>query len=627
MATLQQLEEGVRRAYESGNMEYARVLGAALVAARKDVVNQIPGIEVPGTQAQQPDPTIGQRIAGAGEAVLTGVTGATGGALGMMAGTARGLGEAIVNSEYGTAEGVQTVQRNAMGGAQALTYAPRTQTGQDYVETAGAVLQNVAPPVLPMLAAPGQITSAIRAGAPAAVATAQRAAAPAARAAQAAGERVSSINPLSGSAAGPASIGAAEVNAGLLRQQKANELPVPIQQTLGQRTRDFAQQQFERETAKNAELGAPIRERFSDQQKKMYQNLDAFVEATGAEAPDLRSTGLVVNDALRSMVAQAKAKERTLYKKAEKAGEMEAPVRTDALINFIQENDSFNTPELSGASLGLLGRELVRLGGATRGPDGQLIPGQLKLSDMELMRRQLNGAINSKMDNQTNMRTGVQAKEIIDSITDGVGGDAYKAARAARAERARNFENVTLISSILGTKRGSSDRAVALEDVLRKSVISQSTSLDQTKHLGKLLKSSGNGAQAWRELQGATVRHIRDEAYKGVTTDQNGNRIVSPATLNRVVTDLDKSGKLDYMLGKKGAEQMRTLNEVAQEMFTAPPGSVNTSNTSSALLNAIDTLATFGTTGLPIPAVSAIRGLQNNLKNRQIKKRVDEALQ
>jgi hypothetical protein len=326
------------------------------------------------------------------------------------------------------------------------------------------------------------------------------------------------------------------------------------------------------------------------------------------------------------MVAQAKAKERALYKKAEKAGELEAPVKTDALINFIQENDSFNAPELSGASLGLLSKELIRLGGATRGPDGQLIPGELKLSDMELIRRQLNGAINSKMDNRTNMRTGVQAKEIIDGMTEGAGGDAYKAARAARTQRARDFENVTLVSGILGTKRGTSDRTVALEDVLRKSVLSPSTSLDQTRHLGRLLKSSGNGAQAWRELQGATVRHIRDEAYKGITTDQNGNRVISPAALNKAITDLDKSGKLDYMFGKKGGEQLRTLNEVAQEVFTAPPGSVNSSNTSSALINALDTMTTFTVTGLPVPAASAIKSLRENLKNRAVKKRVEEAL-
>jgi len=42
MATLQQLEEGIKRAYYAGNMEYARTLGAVLVKARKDTTNQTP---------------------------------------------------------------------------------------------------------------------------------------------------------------------------------------------------------------------------------------------------------------------------------------------------------------------------------------------------------------------------------------------------------------------------------------------------------------------------------------------------------------------------------------------------------------------------------------------------------
>jgi hypothetical protein len=326
------------------------------------------------------------------------------------------------------------------------------------------------------------------------------------------------------------------------------------------------------------------------------------------------------------MVAQAKAKERVLYKAAEKSGEMEAPVSTAPLIQFLKENDSFNAPELSGATLGVLERELVRLGGASR-VNGQLVPGQIKLKDMELVRRGVNAAIKSKQDNNTNMMTGVKAKEVIDSLTDGVGGDLYKRARTARMQRAKDFENVTLVSNLLGTKRGSTDRAIALEDVVRKAIIEPSTSLDQVKHLGGvLLKKTPQGQQAWKELQGATLQYIRDEAYKGVTRDAAGNQVISPANLNRAITNLDKTGKLDYLYGKKGAEQLRTLNEVAQDVFTAPPWAVNSSNTASALLMSLDTLATFGTTGLPVPALKVLTEARKAMKNREVRIKVNEAL-
>jgi hypothetical protein len=226
------------------------------------------------------------------------------------------------------------------------------------------------------------------------------------------------------------------------------------------------------------------------------------------------------------------------------------------------------------------------------------------------------------------MMTGVKAKEVIDAMTDGAGGDLYKRARAARMQRAKDFENVALVSNLLGTKRGSSDRAIALEDVVRKAIIEPSTSLDQVKHLGGvLLKKTPQGQQAWKELQGATLQYIRDEAYRGVTRDAAGNQVISPANLNRVISNLDKTGKLDYLYGKKGAEQLRTLNEVAQDVFTAPPGSVNTSNTASALMMALDTLGTFTTTGLPVPALKVISEARKAMKSREIRKKVDEALQ
>lgn len=625
MATLQQLEQALIRADAAGDMDAARQLAAAIRAARADSANQIPGSQVPGTTGQEDEPGLMDKVVGAGETALAMGTGAVGGVVGLAAGAIRGAGEMIVNDQYGTREGAETLQRNAMGAAQALTYAPRTKTGQQYTQAVGKAVGEVLPPVLPMMAAPGMVTQGIKSAAPVAAVAARRAAAPVVSAAQKVGQQVQQAMPQR-SIMGPGSISAAQVAEGTLRQAKADELPVPLKLTQGQKTRDYAQQQFERETAKDVDLGAPIRERMQQQQQKMQQNLDAFIDMTGAESADLRSVGIKVNDALRMQVAAAKSKERVLYKAAEKAGEMEAPVSTAPLIQFLKENDSFNAPELSGATLGLIERELVRLGGAKRGPEG-LVPGQLALKDMELVRRGVNAAIKAKQDNNTNMMTGVKAKEVIDAMTDGVGGELYKKARAARAQRAQDFENVALVSNLLGTKRGSSDRAIALEDVVRKSIIEPATSLDQTRHLGGLLKKSGQGQQAWKELQGATLAYIRDEAYKGVTRDAAGNQVISPANLNRVITNLDKSGKLDYLYGKKGAEQLRTLNEVAQDVFTAPPGAVNTSNTASALMMSLDTLGTFATTGLPVPALKVLTEARKAMKSRAIRKKVDEALQ
>ena len=63
------------------------------------------------------------------------------------------------------------------------------------------------------------------------------------------------------------------------------------------------------------------------------------------------------------------------------------------------------------------------------------------------------------------------------------------------------------------------------------------------------------------------------------------------------------------------------------QLFTAPPGSVNTSNTASVLLQAIDTAASYGATGIPAPIVTVLKKSIEFLKERKIKQRVTEALE
>lgn len=88
------------------------------------------------------EPTIGEQIAGAGETALALGTGATGGFAGQIGGTLKGLAEQILSGEFGTQEAARAVERSAQEGAQALTYEPRTEVGQEYTQ---AVAETLAP--------------------------------------------------------------------------------------------------------------------------------------------------------------------------------------------------------------------------------------------------------------------------------------------------------------------------------------------------------------------------------------------------------------------------------------------------------------------------------------------------
>lgn len=646
--------ENVVRAYWLGGMdEQAKkeleedvaagrvsVPGGSLDAAREQLFAQI----IPGSQpidrVQQPEPTLGQQIVGAGETALALGTGATAGTLGMLGGTAAGLAQEILSGQFGTQEAVKRVEEAAVRGGEALTYAPRTQAGQSQLGAVGQVLQQ-AIPIAPLTGELAMLGRAAQQAAPAARAVTEQAVqrgvvqpaqaaggavAGAARGAVNAGREAIGLGvPETPTPGTMGSMGAAGVESATLRQARAAELPVPVKQTLGQRTRDFGELRFEREIAKDPEMGAPIRDRLAEQQRQVAQNFDSFIDATGAEIREsLGAVGETVTQAIRERAAKDKTKIRTLYKEAEKAGQMSDPVDLAPLTDYLNQNRAGRrqTPILS-----TVAEELKVLGVA----DGNLADGSLQVRPMTLKQAEdVRKAINkfySKTD-PNDARVAGELKQVIDTATENVGGDLYKKARAARVQYAQDYENIGLIKNLLNTKRGSADRIIALENVVEKSIYSPATSLQSVKELRRILETSGNaGKQAWNELKGATLEYIRDQAYKKVETDQAGNRIISPAALERTITALDKSGKLDFVFGKQTAEQLRILNDVAKDLFTVPAGSVNYSNTASVLTQALDTMVTYGATGIPVPAMQALKATIKTVKQKQVRKRVQKALE
>lgn len=116
----------------------------------------VPGVSAPPAPVQQPQQpeSIGDKLIGTAEAGLTALTGATGGQLGMIGGTLKGLAAQILSGQFGTPQAANLIEQQAMQGAQALTYAPRTQSGQVQAQALGETMQQVIPvaAVLPGMA-------------------------------------------------------------------------------------------------------------------------------------------------------------------------------------------------------------------------------------------------------------------------------------------------------------------------------------------------------------------------------------------------------------------------------------------------------------------------------------------
>jgi len=409
--------------------------------------------------------------------------------------------------------------------------------------------------------------------------------------------------------------GAMSTSEEAIRVQRAAELPVPIELARFQRTRDFVEQQRARELAKNNEVGGPIRDRMAQQQNELRQNFERFIEGTGSEVwNNPYEQGGVIADALGTLAKRERTRTNALYKRAEKAGEMREPVDYTELSDFIAQQTP-TTREKLAPVLKTVEEQLL-----ANDPNKT---GMISLNLMEDIRKLINKVASPGTPDAS---FGRDMRSIIDNATKDAGGDVYKQARASRAKYARDFEDIDLIQKVFDTKPGSTERYIGLEKITDK-IIGEGTQLDSVKHLLGLLDKAGpRGARAKRELQGSIIEKIRDQAYRGVTTDESGQTVIQPAALNKIITSMNKNGKLDLIFDKKTAELLNTINDVTKDIITSPPGSVNTSGTSSGIMNAIDTLGTYGMTGLPVPAAKILNDFRQAMANRGMRKEVKRLL-
>ena len=406
-------------------------------------------------------------------------------------------------------------------------------------------------------------------------------------------------------------VGAAEVPESRTRYETAQNLRVPVNLSKGMAERDLGTQQFEAETAKlyPETIGKPLITQKAQANDAILQNFDAYVDATGKETFGLRETGKVVDSALVQQAKDAKNLINEAYTKARASGEMQEPVSYANLEAYIAKQ----TPTVRAKLAPILDAVDEQL--KVNDPKGtKTIP----INSMEDIFQFINK--NYDPSDAVGMLHAGEMKKLINAATENKGGELYQNARKLRTQYARQFEDIGAIDKLLRTKKGTSDRAVAFEDVFKHSILDGSR--DDVAAIGLTLKKGGaEGQQAWKELQGQTIQHIKDKVTASIDVDSFGNPVVSPAKFKSVLNEIDQDGKLDYIFGKKGADEIRNLYQTTLNVNAPLKGAVNYSNTSSALMKALDGVAL-----LPISRVIGVKQGLEKVKEMGIKKQVKESV-
>jgi hypothetical protein len=600
----------------------------------------------PSTQTSQPKPPksggLADLILGGAETALTLGTAATGGLFGTIGGAITGAREEIKAGRFGTPQAARAISERAAAGAQQYTYMPRTEAGMEQVQAIGQVA-GLLPPVLPGALPAGMLSQSVRQAAPIVSATALRGA-DVIR--QGTGQVVGAVKktpaivreslgldvaPTTQTTRGSA--GAAATPMGLQREQTAESLGVKL--TLGEKERDPSQLAFEKEAVKGP-LGQPLITRAEQNNLSIMQRFDELLDETGADVAksgDITLTGNKLIDALSSGYSGAKAKTKAAYERAKLQGELEVPTSITNVADYLNQN----APEATVAPILKVAKEKgLSLGIFKELEDGTLQAQPSTLADVELLRRSINKSIGI---DPTNKNFGRELKDSIDLSTEGLGGEAYKEARALRKQQAIKYEGRAIVANLLTKVRGRDDPKIEASQAFQKSILNSTP--EEITFLRRVLFTSGkDGQQAFRELQGATVDYLRKEAVKSGRTDSQGRPVVDTGAVRKATEALDANGRLDIMLGKKGAQNIRDVNEVLSYINTVPPGTlINNSGTAATLMeNLRNNFAVGGAemaltgffTGIPAPVLTSLKvginQIKTNRQNAKLKARINQAL-
>lgn len=361
-------------------------------------------------------------------------------------------------------------------------------------------------------------------------------------------------------------------------------LPVPIKGTKGQLSRDPVQIRTEKNLSQT-DAGSALEDRYVEQNKGLLDNLDTLANKGSAKAKSATEVGRqVAEKALGKKADEAKAKVNDLYRQANKSAESEAAVSPYPLIDYVHDHPN-------AAAVGWITDRLKKNQIITGTDDlGQpMISRDITLREVSELRKVAERVGKSGAEGSG---WAPEVKAVLDKMIDGKGGEKYAAARDAYKAYKGEFDNQQAVRQLIETKGGkySTDRRVALEDVFDKSVVNGS--VQDLKNLRQSLLEAENkgtrkqGRKALNELAAQTVKYIRDESTKGIT-DRTGAPEVSAPALKRAVEKIGDE-KLDLLLGKTTADQLRNVVQAAQDLKTSPPKRIAGSDTGVNILTMLD---------------------------------------
>lgn len=534
--------------------------------------------------------------------------------LGRVVGNVAGVGKSIIDGKYGTVQGANEAEDYANQLAGKLTRQPSTNAGRKILEGLATVSEPLAALPSAQLAELGAAAkssgSAIRG-----LAIPSAAVQDAADAATLAKGQPGTLRQLVAKPAPPLSgVGAARATDEAQRAARFQQFG--ITPTKGQLTRDRDQLAFESDTAKLPE-GKPLQQRADQQNAQVSQVFDNWYDQTGAQNYGIRAAGKSADTAINNKHADMKKQVTAAYDAADAAGETAQQVPYKKLSEYLDDHsaeiDTNNVPMLAA----------VRAKLAKLDPDGT---GMVTVKQMEEIRKMAGRLTQDGTPNAAHIG---DVKGVIDAATEGAGGDLYREARRLNTLKENQFGDNKTIAKLISDKPGYTDRAVPMADVVDHLLFDGGT--EDVLHVRRVLQAGGGdeGAQAWKDLQGAAVNKMRDQVFPaGGQTNGASETVARAKRFSEKVDEWHNEGRLQAIFGDEGAAKVLDFNDALKDLFP-PPGVGNPAGTAAAIQRAF-AMGAFNKAAAVaqgVPGLStAAKFIDKKVQSAVLKKRVDAAV-
>ena len=365
--------------------------------------------------------------------------------------------------------------------------------------------------------------------------------------------------------------------------------------TLGQVTRDFAQQQTEHDLKKMNSIGMELRARFAKQNKGTIDAVENLRKSTGGVAADEYAVGHAVTDSVKKADKEAREAVSSLYQAIdqEKGGKFGGVPK--AMLDKLDEISS--NAEGDTITQSVL-RRLRRIGIVAEETNTGLkfdkFDKPFSAKDFEELRKFI-GGLDASSPNKKRMIA--QLTKALDSdVRREAGEDVYEIARSVAKTR---FEDLD-IPAVRAVVDGDVRPEQLFDQFVRKGGIDDLEALKG--YMSRGAHDPHGTSAAWNELRGQALKHVFEKGMKQSARDELDNVVFSGAMFKKEIESMGRR-KLEVLFTPEELAKLDKITKVAE--WRIPMADVlNTSNTNSAWWNMLDKILSY----LPGRAGMVLRG-------------------